>query len=161
MKIVLAVTLALFLVSCSDNSSEKKIEKPVQKKEMHTKEKIVIKHVAEDELSSAPSVKKVPVKDISVEIKKEVKPLKAPLANSGEAIFKKCISCHGDLAQKSALNKSKIIQDWEASKTIKALNGYKNGSYGGSMKGVMKSQVAQLSDEDIQAVAQYISDITK
>jgi len=38
-----------------------------------------------------------------------------------------------------------------------ALNGYKDGSYGGAMKSVMKGQASKLSDEDIKIVSDYIS----
>ncbi len=37
---------------------------------------------------------------------------------------------------------------------VKALKGYKDGSYGGAMKGVMKGQVAKLSDKDIEEIAE-------
>jgi cytochrome c553 len=33
---------------------------------------------------------------------------------------------------------------------------YKDGSYGGAMKGLMKGQVAKLSDADIKALADYM-----
>jgi cytochrome c553 len=36
------------------------------------------------------------------------------------------------------------------------MKGYKDGSYGGAMKGLMKGQVAALSDADIEAIAQKI-----
>jgi len=38
----------------------------------------------------------------------------------------------------------------------KALTGYKDGSYGGAMKGVMKGQVAKLTDDDIKAIAEAV-----
>lgn len=71
--------------------------------------------------------------------------------------FAPCASCHGTTAEKSALGKSQIIKGWEASKIEAALKGYKDGTYGGPMKGVMKGQVARLSDEDIKNLAQQIS----
>lgn len=77
-------------------------------------------------------------------------------AADGAALYKPCIACHGAKAEKKALNKSHIIQGWEVDKTVAALKGYKDGSYGGAMKGVMKGQVAKLSDEDMKAVAEYI-----
>jgi cytochrome c553 len=40
---------------------------------------------------------------------------------------------------------------------VAALKGYKDGSYGGAMKGVMKGQVANLSDADIEAIATQIT----
>jgi cytochrome c-type protein NapB len=39
---------------------------------------------------------------------------------------------------------------------VKALKGYKDGSYGGAMKGIMKGQVAKLSDADIESMASEI-----
>jgi len=73
------------------------------------------------------------------------------------ANFTTCSSCHGQNAQKRALGKSQIIKGWSVQKTINALRGYKYGNYGGSMKGVMKIQVARLSDSDIDSLASLIS----
>lgn len=78
-------------------------------------------------------------------------------AADGAALFKKCVGCHGAKAEKKALGKSQVIQGWEASKIAEALHGYKDGSYGGPMKGLMKGQVAPMSDADIEAVAAYIA----
>ena len=78
-------------------------------------------------------------------------------AADGAAIFKKCVSCHGPKAEKQALGKSHVIQGWSADKIEAALHGYKDGSYGGPMKALMKGQVAPMSDADIKAVAEYIS----
>jgi cytochrome c553 len=75
---------------------------------------------------------------------------------SADASFGKCTGCHGVNGEKAALGKSKIIKGWKASETIKALNGYKDGTYGGAMKGVMKGQVMSLSDADIKALAIHI-----
>ncbi len=70
--------------------------------------------------------------------------------------YAKCVSCHGAEGEKAALNKSKIIKDMTKAEIVTALNGYKDGSYGGAMKGVMKGQVTALSDADIQAIAEKI-----
>jgi cytochrome c553 len=75
----------------------------------------------------------------------------------GAAIFKKCSACHGAKAEKKALGASQVIGGWDAAKIEAALHGYKAGTYGGPMKGVMKGQVASMSDADIKAVAEYIS----
>lgn len=40
---------------------------------------------------------------------------------------------------------------------IAAMKGYKDGSYGGPMKGLMKGQAAPLSDADIEAIANQIA----
>ena len=78
-------------------------------------------------------------------------------AADGAALYKKCVSCHGADASKKALGKSQVIKGWDAAKTASALKGYKDGSYGGAMKGLMKGQVASLSDADIDALANYIA----
>ncbi|MFT7004016.1 MAG: cytochrome c [Sulfurimonas sp.] len=78
---------------------------------------------------------------------------------SPKYLFKKCASCHGKNADQAALGKSQIIQGWSQEKLEKALHGYKDGSYGGDLKNVMKSQVKKLSDEDIEDLSEYISDL--
>ncbi|NWF66652.1 MAG: c-type cytochrome [Campylobacterales bacterium] len=78
-------------------------------------------------------------------------------AADGAALFGKCASCHGAKGEKAALGKSQIIAGWDAAKTETALKGYKDGSYGGAMKNLMKGQVATLSDDDVKALATYIA----
>ena len=78
-------------------------------------------------------------------------------AADGEALFKTCTTCHGTRAEKSALNKSQVIAGWSSDKTVAALNGYKDGTYGGTLKGTMTAQVKNLSADDIKALAAYIS----
>ncbi|WP_121628270.1 c-type cytochrome [Poseidonibacter antarcticus] len=73
------------------------------------------------------------------------------------ASFAACAACHGQKAEKPALGKSQIIAGWDVAKISAALHGYKDGSYGGVMKGVMKGQVARLSDADIEDLAKQIS----
>jgi len=67
-----------------------------------------------------------------------------------------CVSCHGANFEKKALGKSKIVKDMSKEDIIKSLKGYKDGSYGGAMKGTMVPQVANLSDADIVALADAI-----
>ncbi len=72
------------------------------------------------------------------------------------AAWKKCAGCHGAHGEKSALGKSKILKDMSKADIVAAIHGYKDGSYGGPMKGLMKGQVAGLSDADAQAIADAI-----
>jgi len=76
---------------------------------------------------------------------------------SGADLYKRCAGCHGINGEKKALGKSQAITGWEKNKTFKALMGYKDGSYGGAMKGVMKGQVISLSKEDLTALSEHIS----
>jgi cytochrome c553 len=81
----------------------------------------------------------------------------ALMAADGAALYKKCAGCHGASGEKAALGKSKIIKGWDAAKSIEALKGYKAGTYGGAMKGLMKGQIASYSDADIEAVSAYVA----
>ncbi len=79
------------------------------------------------------------------------------LAADGAALYKKCAGCHGPKGEKKALGKSEVIQGWDAAKVEEALKGYKAGTRNvHGMGGLMKGQVASMSDADIKAVAEYI-----
>ena len=78
-------------------------------------------------------------------------------AADGAGLFKACAGCHGANGERAALGKSQVIKGWDEAKTLTALKGYKDGSYGGPMKGVMKGQVARLSEEDIKALSAHIA----
>jgi len=67
-----------------------------------------------------------------------------------------CAGCHGQHFEKAALGKSKIVKDMSKEDIIAAMKGYKDGSYGGAMKGVMKGQVASLDDATIEGMAGQI-----
>lgn len=83
---------------------------------------------------------------------------KAAAGANGKLLFvQKCASCHGQQAEKSALGKSQVIAGWDAAKTEAALNGYKAGTYGGAMKGLMAGQVGILDEEQIKALSEFIS----
>jgi cytochrome c-type protein NapB len=68
-----------------------------------------------------------------------------------------CAGCHGQNFEKKALNVSKVVKDMSKDEIVAALKGYKAGTFGGSMKGVMDGQVKSLSDADIEAIAAQIA----
>ncbi len=74
-----------------------------------------------------------------------------------KTLYNACAACHGINAEKAALGKSQVIKGWSVEKTTTALNGYKDGTYGGAMKGLMKGQAAKLSADETKAIAEYIS----
>jgi len=78
---------------------------------------------------------------------------------TGKKVFVTCSACHGSDASKSALGQSRIIRGWEPSKITKALNGYRSGTYGGAMKHIMRGQASALTEEEIERVAGYISQL--
>ena len=67
-----------------------------------------------------------------------------------------CVACHGANWEKVAMGKSKVVADMTHAEIAASLIGYKNGTYGGPMKGVMKGQVARYSDADLEAFSQTI-----
>ncbi len=69
---------------------------------------------------------------------------------------KACAACHGANWEKKAMGKSKVVANMAHADIAVALKGYKAGTYGGSMKGVMKGQVGRYSDADLEAFAQTI-----
>jgi len=60
-----------------------------------------------------------------------------------------CVGCHGADFGKVALGKSKVVKDMTKDEVTKALQGYKDGTYGGPMKGLMKGQVARYSNDEL------------
>ncbi len=83
------------------------------------------------------------------------------MASSGADLYSKCASCHGSMGEKKALGKSKVINEMTKEELVTALSGYKDGSYGGPMKGLMKGQVSKLTDMDIDALSAHIADLKK
>ena len=81
----------------------------------------------------------------------------AHAAEDGAALYKKCAACHGAAGEKAAVGKSKIIKDMSAAQITAALKGYKDGSYGGASKAMMKGQVASLNDAQIAAISAHIA----
>lgn len=67
-----------------------------------------------------------------------------------------CAGCHGQHFEKAALGKSKIVKDMSFKEIKDSLIGYKNGTYGDTMKALMESQVKNLSDEEIEAMSLLI-----
>jgi len=77
-------------------------------------------------------------------------------AASAAVNAKACAGCHGANFEKHAMGKSKVVAELSHADIATALKGYKDGSYGGPMKGVMKGQVGRYSDADLDAFAQTI-----
>ena len=71
--------------------------------------------------------------------------------------YAKCAGCHGADGGKKALGKSLIIKDMSKADFVSALKGYKDGSYGGPMKGLMKGQVMSMDEVTMQAIADKIA----
>jgi len=62
-----------------------------------------------------------------------------------------CVGCHGKNFEKKALGKSKIVKDLTKEEVSNALVGYKKGTYGASMKGIMRGQVAKYTEKELMS----------
>ena len=83
------------------------------------------------------------------------------LMADGAALYAKCAGYHGADGKTKALGKSGPIAGLAADVVVKDLEGYKAGTLNkNGMGGVMKGQ-ANMSPEDMKAVAEYISKLAK
>lgn len=121
-------------------------------KDIAKKVKVVQKEISETTMEDAKSK----IEEVTAPLMKKVQQA-VTTTPDGKKLYNKCIGCHGQNGEKKALNKSEIIKNWDATKIASALKGYKEGTYGGAMKGVMKSQVATLSDSEIELLSEYIT----
>jgi len=189
MKILISTVVASFLfVACSQENSKKAqeltentkavTEKSIANVEAVTKETLEVTQKASDEViqtskelaDKTVEVSKEIVEEATTATKKIVQKTKESVneiakdivvatEDNGATLYKTCAGCHGVNGEKAALGKSQVIQGWSVSKLEHALNGYKDGSYGATMKAVMKGQASKLSDADIKAVSEYISQL--
>ena len=121
--------------------------------------------VAEKVTEAAEEVKRK-ASEITETVKEEAKAAAAAVTGAvgkkegvdAAALYKsKCAGCHGAKGEKHALGKSNVIAGQPKALLIQKLDGYKEGSYGGAMKSIMKSQVGSLDEEQIEALSGYIS----
>ncbi len=142
MKIALSVALAtLIFVGCGDTTTKEMTQET--------------KYVAVETTQVAQNV----VNKVDEVVKKVVEKVneKEKIPKSGADLYSSCAGCHGSSADKKALGKSAVIKGWSVDKLQTTLKGYKDGSYGGNMKAVMKGQVMKLNDEEIILISEHIS----
>mgnify|MGYP001344903746 CR=1 FL=1 len=167
MKIFMSVVLIMFLAGCSSENKQnneeaatekKSVVKDVKNKALETAQEVkeAVSEKAQ-EVKEAVSEKAQEVKEEVSEKAQEVKEAVSTPEIDAAKIYSACAGCHGADGSKAALGKSQIIKGWDAQKTADALKGYKTGTYGGAMKGLMRGQVSKLNEAEIQALAEYIS----
>ncbi len=67
----------------------------------------------------------------------------------------RCVSCHGVDFEIKALGVSKVVQEMSQKQIKDALDGYKNGTYGSSMKELMVAEVNLGVDTDAMSADIY------
>ena len=109
--------------------------------------------VKAEELKAAAAVEAQELKEAAAE-----KASEAMTALTMPAAYDKCKNCHGDDGKTAALGKSAVIGGQSKEAIIASMNAYKSGTKNEvGMGALMKGQAASMSDEDIEAVAEYLS----
>ena len=171
-----AVAVAL-LTGCGDNKKESskttQATQEVKKEEItnNTQNSTPAVTAAKEELQKIAEVKETTTTLVQAKekiilapdkIQGEIKEMATQVSQEdtsidGTVLFNVCSSCHGSKAEKAALGKSQVIAGWDKQRIIDALNGYKEGTYGGVMKNIMTGHVNTKSDAEIEALADLIS----
>lgn len=113
-----------------------------------------LKASAEESMAAASDELKETADKISVATTETITSISAPAA------YVKCKGCHGADGKTVALGKSAVIAGQDKSALITSMNEYKAGTKNVAGMGMlMKGQVATMSDEDIEAVAEYLSQL--
>ena len=82
------------------------------------------------------------------------------MAGSGKSIYnKECASCHGKKGEKHALGHSHSIHGMPANKVMSLTHDYASGKKKGMpvAKTIKKKFLNKYSQEDVKAVAEYVS----
>ena len=170
MKYTFSILTALLLLGCGDTPQKNSVQPESSPAKQEAVAQTEAKPTGLQKTVAPPLIKhEKPVQETNIvkeevvqkakEVKTETVQTIETAAVDGTALYKKCASCHGQKAEKAALGKSQIIAGWDVAKLDEAMQGYKDGSYGGAMKGLMKSQVRALGDEQITALAEYIGSL--
>ena len=137
MRFILACFISFFLLGCSNDS------KKTDEKTQAVKTENEVKNTVETSQTN----EKI-TKNINIFNGKSV----------DEYFDFKCASCHGRYGEKSALKASKIINELDENQIKVDLMGYKNDiNYGGNLKATMHRTASELSDDEINALAKFIS----
>lgn len=124
--------------------------------EVTKEKKIDNEEIKKEEAKIEETVKEEVVKE---EARKE-EPKEVKSSIDGAKLYAKCAGCHGAKGEKKGLGKSALIGGMDKDKLVELLNGYKNNKvnlYG--MGALMSNQVKNLSKEEIEALAKYISNL--
>ena len=78
-------------------------------------------------------------------------------AADGAKLFgAKCAECHGKDGKDASISGKAIAAD---ATTLTKLMGYKAGTYGGEQKATMQGSIADMSDDDLKAVAAHVGSL--
>lgn len=76
-------------------------------------------------------------------------------AEDGKALYAKCAGCHGADGSKAVM--SKALKGQSSDAIVKAMQGYKAKTFGGSKKATMENLASRMNDAEFKALGDYIS----
>ena len=188
MKVILSIVIALFIIGCSEEATtevkavdtekinvveeksalDKATDKVSEAKDdlkskvLEAKETVVEKaNEVKEDITEKVTETKASVSDTTTEVVASIKDTVASVTEEeidAEALYGKCSICHGQDGGRAEIGKAMVIKRMAAGQIEHALLGYKNDTYGRTMKAMMKQQVMNLSDAEIKALAKYIAE---
>lgn len=145
MKKIVMSCLAIFLVACGSAEESKNAKEEVKQ------EVVQVSNQNNNDTKEVVKTTTDTAKDIKADIVTSID------GKSLQDYFDiQCASCHGNYGEKSALSTSKIIAELSEEEILKALRGFKDGSYGGEFAATMKGNIKALNDDELQALAKFI-----
>jgi cytochrome c-type protein NapB len=150
---------ALLLGGCVDSSTGASARADMEGGEATKTEAKAEAPKAEEKKAQAPVAQKAEApkaEEKKAEEKKAEAPKEKTASASAEVNTAVCAGCHGANFEKKAMGVSKVVNTLTKDEIKKALHGYKDGTYGGSMKTIMKGQAGGLSDAQIEAIANKV-----
>lgn len=151
--------------NCEEIKNDKQnIKKELKTNDVNKKDNIKTKNEKVEKLSELDKVIKEidellnDNQDIVYQIE-ELKNLDSSDYRLANAYGRRCASCHGLNGEVPAMGRAKIINKFTKEELIKAIKGYKAGTYGGGLKNFMRPHVMDLTKEKIEEIAQQIVDI--
>ncbi|MEY3090273.1 MAG: hypothetical protein RL113_589 [Pseudomonadota bacterium] len=153
------ITASLLFVGCGEETKKAAAEATASTTEAVkndvTNSVESVKAKTEEVVESVKETASEVVEDAQAKVEETVDAAQALMA---PAVFDKCKSCHGANGQQQALGKSAIIAGQDKAQLIASMKAYQAGEKNEvGMGGLMKGQLASVTDEDIEAIADYLS----
>jgi len=154
---LMALSLSVLLLGgCVDSSTGAAARADMEGGEATKTEAKAETPKAEEKKAETPKAEEKKAEAPKVEEKKAEAPKEKTAPASAEVSTAACAGCHGANFEKKAMGVSKVVNTLTKDEIKKALHGYKDGTYGGSMKTIMKGQAGGLSDAQIEAIANKV-----
>ncbi len=125
-------------------------------------EELAVKIAAEakEKAEAAAKIAKAKTEEITEIVKKKVAEVTTPAIDTakGATLYAKCAGCHGKDGKTKALGKSVVIAGQDISTLSASMKEYKAGTRNvNGMGTLMKAQIKDTSDADIDALAAYMA----